>query len=84
LKTIAATTGAEQAGLALGRDFDLVSKEAIRFLHRFRKEMIVVQEDVGRAGNFLARAVMAAIEGRAPDEGQGLEVPLLTDFRSAV
>lgn len=81
---IAATTGAEHAGLMLGRDFDLVSKEAIRFLHRFRKEMIVVQEDVGRAGNFLARAVMAAIEGRAPDEGQGLEVPQLADFRSAV
>lgn len=81
---IAGVTGAENAGMVLARDFDLVSKEAIRFLHRFRKDMIVVHEDVGRAGNFLARAIMAAIEGRAPEKGQGLEVPLLSDFRTAV
>ncbi|EKD59600.1 MAG: hypothetical protein ACD_54C01259G0001, partial [uncultured bacterium] len=74
--------GAERNGLKIAQDFDIASKEAIGFLHRFRKEMIVVTEDVGRAGNFLARAIMAAIEGRAPDESQGLEVPLLTDFRT--
>lgn len=81
---IAAMAGAEATGLAIGQDFDLVSKEAIRFLHRFSKKMFVVHEDVGRAGNFLARAVMAAIEGRAPEEGQGLEVPHLSDFRTAI
>jgi LacI family transcriptional regulator len=67
----------------LGQDFDIVSKEAVKFLHRFRRDMIVVQEDVSRAGHFLARAIMAAIEGRAPDEGQGLEIPTLSDFRTA-
>ena len=35
----------------------------------------MVPEDVGRAGAFLAGAVMAAIERRAPEDGQGLEVP---------
>ncbi len=79
---IAAVAGAERVGLQIGQDFDVVAKEAIRLLHRFRKEMIVVQEDVARAGNFLARAVMAAIEGRAPDQGQALEVPQATDFRT--
>lgn len=79
---MAAVAGVELAGLKLAQDVDIASKEAIRFLHRFRKEMIVVQEDVARAGHFLARAIMAAIEGRAPDEGQGLEVPQLSDFRT--
>ena len=79
---MAAVAGAERNGLKIAQDFDIASKEAIGFLHRFRKEMIVVPEDVGRAGHFLARAIMAAIEGRAPDESQGLEVPLLSDFRT--
>ncbi|OYU39763.1 MAG: transcriptional regulator [Pseudorhodobacter sp. PARRP1] len=79
---IAAVAGAERVGLRIGQDFDIAAKEAIRLLHRFRKEMIVVQEDVARAGNFLAHAVMAAIEGRAPDQGQALEVPQASDFRT--
>jgi len=70
-----AVSAAELSGLTLGRDVDVVAKEAIQFLRRFRREMIVVPEDVGRAGDFLARAVVAAIERRAPDESQGLEVP---------
>jgi len=72
---MAAVVGAERAGYVLGPDFDLISKEAISFLHRFRREMIVVHEDVSRAGDFLARALMAAIEKRAPEQGQELEVP---------
>ena len=76
---MAAVSGAEALGLVTGRDFDLVAKEAINFLHRFRREILVVQEDVGLAGRFLARAVMAAIEGRAPDEGQFLDRPSAVD-----
>jgi LacI family transcriptional regulator len=81
---MAAVSGAERAGLVIGRDFDVATKEAISFLHRFRREMIVVQEDVGRAGEFLARAVMAAIEGRAPEQGQDLEVPTEADFHTGI
>ena len=44
-------------------------------MHRFRKEIIVVAEDVERAGHFLARALMAAIERRAPERGQFLDRP---------
>ena len=72
---MAAVTGAEAAGLVLGRDFDLAAKEAIPFLHRFRKGIIVFHEDVSHAGAFLARAVSAAIERRAPEQGQFLETP---------
>ncbi len=73
--TMAAVSGSEMAGLKIGLDFDMVAKEPISFLRRFRKEIIVVPEDVGRAGAFLAGAMMAAIERRAPEDGQGLEVP---------
>lgn len=77
---MAATTGAERAGLTIGTDFDIVTKEAINFLHRFRPQMLVVQENVGKAGEFLAHAIVAAIEGRAPEQGQALEIPTEADF----
>jgi LacI family transcriptional regulator len=76
---LAAVAGAENAGLRIGRDFDLVSKEAISFLHRFRREILVVKEDVGHAGTFIAQALMAAIEKRAPEQGQFLERPASAD-----
>ena len=80
---MAAVSGAERAGAVIGRDFDIVAKEAIRFLHRFRKEIIVVYEDVGQAGEFLARALMAAIERRAPEQGQFLDRPNHVDLGDA-
>jgi LacI family transcriptional regulator len=61
---MAMVTGGESCGLVLGRDFDVGSKDAVRFLRRFRSELLVVHEDVAKAGDFLARAVMAAIDGR--------------------
>jgi LacI family transcriptional regulator len=67
--------GAERAGRVLGRDFDVVAKEAIAVLRRFREEIIIIREDVGRAGDFLARALVATIEKKGPIPGQGLEVP---------
>lgn len=73
---MAGVAGAENVGLKINQDFDLVSKEAIAFLHRFRRGVIVVKEDVGQAGTFIARALMAAIERRAPEQGQFLERPV--------
>lgn len=72
---MASVTGAESTGAVLGRDFDAVSKEAIPFLRRFRPDFIVMREDVGRAGHFLTKAVMAAIERRAPEQAQYLDQP---------
>ncbi|NBZ87858.1 LacI family transcriptional regulator [Stagnihabitans tardus] len=72
---MATVSAGEIAGREIGRDYDLAAKEAFRFLHRFRREILVMPEDVTRAGSFLARAVMAAIERRAPEESQGLETP---------
>jgi LacI family transcriptional regulator len=77
---VACVAGAEKAGKMIGRDFDIVSKEAHSFLRRFRKDIIVVKEDVGRAGEFLSRALMAAIERRAPERGQFLDRPEHVDL----
>jgi LacI family transcriptional regulator len=72
--------GAERNGRVLGRDFDVVAKEAIAVLRRFRREAIIIKEDVGRAGEFLARALVAEIEKRPPEARQGLEVPAQVDW----
>ena len=73
---MAAIAGAERTGRVLGRDFDLVAKEAIAVLRRFRQDVLIVREDVGRAGEFLARALVAEIDKRDWAERQGLEVPV--------
>lgn len=72
---MSAVAGAERSGRVLGQDFDLVAKEAIAVLRRFRRDIIIVPEDVGRAGDFLARALVAAIEKRPLAIRQGLDVP---------
>lgn len=65
----------EAAGLTIQKDFDVAGKEAIPILSLFRPGIIVVYEDVGRAGDFLARAVMAAIENREAPVMQSLDIP---------
>ena len=67
----------EAAGLTIQKDFDVAAKEAIPILGLFRPGMIVTFEDVGRAGDFLVRAVMAAIEHRDGPVMQALDVPRL-------
>ena len=73
---MATIAGAEQSGRVLGQDFDVVAKEAIAVLRRFRQNILIVSEDVGRAGEFLARALLAKIEKRDWTDRQGLEVPV--------
>jgi LacI family transcriptional regulator len=74
--SMALVTGGEDAGLVLGRDFDVGTKDSVRFLRRFRRDMLVVHEDVANAADFLARAVMHAIERHDTDEPmQFLDIP---------
>ena len=72
---MATVAGAERQGRVLGQHFDLVAKEAIPLLRSFRSAIAIVREDVGRAGEFLARALVAAIDQRTWADRQGLEVP---------
>lgn len=79
---MAAVSSLERLGLHIGQDFEVTTKEAIQFLHRFRPEIIVAYEDVEWAGRSLARAVVDAIEGRPASTGQQLQVPNLSDFKT--
>ncbi len=76
MSALAAMAAAEQAGLVIGRDIDVVGKEATPLLSRLRRDSLVVRETVSRAGDFLAKAVIAAIDKRTGCAvSQGLEVP---------
>ncbi len=79
---MSAVAALERLGLRIGQDFQIASKEAIQFLHRFRREIMVASEDVDQAGRSLARAVMDAIEGRPAETGQRLQIPQLSDFKT--
>jgi len=72
---IAAVGALEAAGLEIGNDVDLLSKEPIPLLKRVRRSILTMPEDVTGAGRFLARAaILAADEPDAPPM-QRLVVP---------
>jgi LacI family transcriptional regulator len=72
---MAVAAAAEDLGRRIGGDIDLVAKEAIPFLTRFRKEILSVHEDVASAGAFLAQAAIQRIAQPATPPMQGLDVP---------
>lgn len=65
----------DTAGLRIGRDYELISKSYTRFLHHFRRDILTMGEDVGRAGEYIARAVLHRIAHRGEPPMQELEVP---------
>ncbi len=72
---MAATTAVETKGRVIGGNIDVISKEALPFLQRFRKEILVVREDVTKAGDFLCRAIMQAVDNPESKPLQYLEHP---------
>jgi LacI family transcriptional regulator len=72
---IATTAGIEQAGLRVGRDVRVVSKQHTNILKRFRKEIDVINEDIKQAGRDLANFVVRSIEGVPARELQCLSYP---------
>jgi LacI family transcriptional regulator len=73
--TFALVAGIEDAGLKVGRDVDIVSKQASRLLQLFRPQIHVVNEDIRLAGSELARAILGAIAGRPVGSLQSLSSP---------
>jgi len=73
--TLAVVAGIEDAGLKVGRDVDVVSKQSSDLLHLFRPELLVVNEDFRIAGAELARSVLGWINGASPGSLQTLAVP---------
>ena len=70
-------SGLEAAGLQIGREFDLVAKQAAVPLHWYRSEIITIDEDFHAAGASLAKAVCRVIDGTEPASLQTLLKPLL-------
>jgi len=72
---MAAVAGLEAMGKTIGQEVDVAAKEPVEFLKLFRPALHSISEDIRRAGDFLARAAMHAID--APDEPpmQDLDVP---------
>ncbi len=72
---MAAVAALEQTGATVGQQIDVFAKEAVPFLKLFRADILTMSEQVGAAGEFLAKAAIQAI--RKPDDPpmQGLEVP---------
>lgn len=73
--TFALVAGVEDAGLSLGQDIDIVSKQTVQVLQLFRPALHVVHEDVRLAGRELALAVLGAIAGQPPKKLQSLSLP---------
>ena len=73
--TLAIVGGIEDAGLTVGRDVDIVSKQSTPLLHLFRSAILVVNEDFRLAGRELARSVLGWIDGEDPAGLQSLSVP---------
>lgn len=60
--SMAAIVAQENAGRTIGKEFDVVAKEAVPFLQSFRAGVQTVQEDVAAAGTGLAKALIQAID----------------------
>lgn len=73
--TLALVAGIEDAGLTIGRDIDIVSKQASPILNLFRPAIHAVDEDIRHAGRELARAVLKAIDGMPAEGLQSLNRP---------
>ena len=73
---IAVNAAIEAAGLRVGHDVDLVSKQGLPILKWIRPEIITAQEDVRLAGRELAKAVIARIDGIAPEMLQSVSQPI--------
>lgn len=74
--SIALIAGIEAAGKRLGYDLDVVSKQSAEFLNWIRPDIFTVIESFRLAGRELAKAVIARIDGVAPELLQSVSSPV--------
>ena len=73
--TIGLCSGIEKAGLTLGKDVDIISKQTVNILPRFRSEIETVYEDIHLAGKELAEQVISSIEKTSNKKLQSIVYP---------
>ena len=71
----------EQSGRLLGQDIDVFAKEANPYLKFIRSEVLSVYQDLTKAGDFLAKAAIQAIEHPENPLMQKLE-PTTKEFKT--
>jgi LacI family transcriptional regulator len=71
--------GLINAGLKIGQDIDLVTKQSTQLMELLRPEIIFLREDFRAAGHYLARSVMAWIDGADPAHLQSVVGPKLRE-----
>jgi len=78
---MAAIAGFESNGYKIGLDYDAVAKDTINFLKLFRKEIIVIDENVASAGAFLAKAAINAARNSDSIVMQHLDTPTTENLK---
>jgi LacI family transcriptional regulator len=73
--SFAVVAGFADAGLKVGRDFDIVTKHSTELLEMMQPEILAIPESFRDAGRDTARMVMAWIAGENPARLQTLVVP---------
>lgn len=74
--TVALLAGFEAAGVRIGEDIDVVSKQSAKFLNWFQPQILTVHEDIKLAGRELARALLSRINGEPPEALQTINRPV--------
>lgn len=71
----AAVGAVEELGMKLGEAIDIYTKEAEPYLTLMRPELLCCYENIGEAGNFLAKAAIQAVRNPTAPPMQKLDVP---------
>ena len=79
ISAIALSAGLIKAGLKIGHDIDLVTKQSTQLMELLRPEIIFIHEDFRAAGRDLARSVMAWIDGVDPASLQSVVGPKIRE-----
>ena len=68
--------GFEAAGVKIGKDIDIVSKQSAEFLNWIKPQIHTVNEDIKLAGRELAKALLARINGAPAETLQSISRPV--------
>jgi LacI family transcriptional regulator len=79
---LAIQAGLKDAGIVIGRDVDIVTKQIFANLPVFGDAFYVVHEDIRETGRGLAQALLGSIEGKPATELQTLIVPTKVTLQS--
>ncbi|WP_319531190.1 LacI family transcriptional regulator [uncultured Cohaesibacter sp.] len=78
--TMSAIAAIEYMGRTVGKDIQIGSKEPFRYLKLFRKDIIVLYEDLHLAGEFLTEAVLRQLRDPSLSPMQKVVVPDYSEF----